>query len=131
MPGFQADIIGVGCPPALAQNINGVGVGGLTATGSTQVTALLVTACSNLFTTVAASTGAILPIVSATQQQCRAGAGDIIAIYNNGANPLAVYPPVGQSIGTLSANTAISVPAGKSGMFSPIGNGNYVYFLSA
>ena len=127
MPGFMQDIQGAGTSGLLAQTINGVGVSGLTATGSTQAGALLVTACSNLFTTTAASTGARLP----RTDEARISGGDIIAIYNNGANALLVYPPVGFKIGTLSANATISVPAGKAALFGALGDNNYVYFLSA
>jgi len=127
MPGFQLDIQSAGLSPLAAAMINGANAGPFTATGSTQATALLLQACSNLFTTVAASTGAILPLTT----QARISPGDIIAVSNNGANALSVYPPVGFSIGTLAANTALSVPAGKSALFQALGNNNYVYFLSA
>lgn len=127
MPGFQLDIMGSGASSLLAANINGVGVSGLTATGSTQATALLITSCSNIINTAAASTGVRLP--GATES--RAGVGDIIAVYNLGANALAVYPPVGGTINLIAVNTALSVPTGKAALFSPLGNGNYLYFLSA
>lgn len=127
MPGFMLDVMGAGISPLAAQTINGVGAGGLTATGAAQATALLVTACSNLFTTTAASTGARLP----RMDEARISGGDIIAIYNNGANALLVYPPVGFKIGILANNATISIPAGKAAFFSPLGDNNYVYLLSA
>ena len=127
MPGFQQDLMGAGFSALQAQMINGVGAGPLVATGATQATALLVTACSNLFVVVGAGTGVILPLLT----QSRAGGGDIIAVYNNGANALLVYPPVGFVIGTLAANATVSIPSGKAAFFSPLGNNNYVYLLSA
>lgn len=127
MPGFMQDVMGAGLPALVAQQINGVGVSGLTATGSTQAGALLITACSNLVTTTAASTGVRLP----RTDESRVSSGDILAVFNNGANALLVYPPVGFKIGTLSNNATISVAAGKSALFSALGDNNYVYFLSA
>lgn len=78
----------------------------LTATGSTQVTALVLTGNYAVFGTVASSTGAILP----------AGNEPFIVI-NGGVNALSMYPPVGGAINGGTANAAFSVTAGKTALF--------------
>lgn len=126
MPGFQRDVMGLGMAPALAQAINGVGAASLTATGSTQADAYAMTTCSNEFTTVAASTGARLPIVGAP-----VSVGDIVAVYNKGANTLTVYPPVGGAIMLSAANAGVSVASGKSALFGCRGDGNWFSIIGA
>lgn len=103
------NMMGTGTPAAQASAIGGVVSTALTATGSTQGTALAVPSNINQFTTVAASTGAILP---ATAQP-----SDEYVIMNAGANALLVYPPSGASIGAGAANAGFSVAAGKSAYF--------------
>lgn len=85
---------------------------GLTATGTNQAGALALTATMNVFSTVAASSGCLLP---------NAEGKDVIIVVNNGANTLSVYPSGTQTINGGSASAAISVPAGKSAFL--IGNG--------
>lgn len=85
----------------------------LTATGNSQATALALVSSFSIFTTVAASTGAILPAASGQEDY---------SIYNGGASPLTVYPAVGQQINGLAANTGLSVPNGKSARFTSGGN---------
>jgi hypothetical protein len=126
MPGFMKDVIGSGVAPLVAQNINGVGQGAQTATGSTQADAFALTTCSTEFTTVAASTGARLPAPG-----LNVGPGDILAVYNQGASTLTVYPPVGFKIGLAATNAGVSVASGKSALFGSRGDGNYFAFLSA
>jgi len=126
MPGFQKDMMGAGLTGPQARNINGVGEGGKTATGTNQATAYALTTCSTEFTTVAASTGAILP--DTTKQVL---GGDILAVYNQGASTLTVYPPVGFRIGLAATNAGVSIATGKSALFGARGDGNYFLFLSA
>jgi hypothetical protein len=83
-----------------AQAIQGTVANGLTATGNSQATALALSADINYVTTVAASTGVILPPMNP---------GDSINIYNKGANTLAVYPPVGGAINSVATNGAYNV----------------------
>jgi hypothetical protein len=73
---------------------------GLTATGSTQATALLLIRPINNVTTVAASTGVILPIPTD---------GMRIIVRNGGANALSVYPSTGVQINAIAANSAFSL----------------------
>jgi hypothetical protein len=78
---------------------------GLTATGSSQATAFPLTNNTlHEFTTVAASTGAILP-VGVTPSE--------VTIYNSGASTLTLYPPMGGSIDAGSANASVSLAAGS------------------
>jgi hypothetical protein len=85
-----------------AQMIVGTVANSLTATGATQATALPLAGDINRFTTVAASTGALLPSMNP---------GDSIQVFNGGANALLVYPPVGGAVNALSTNTGYSVAA--------------------
>jgi len=75
----------------------------VTAAGSTQGTATLVTGSHVIVTTAAASTGVILP---------QAEPGAEVTVKNLGANALNVYPATGGAINALSANAAFSVAAG-------------------
>ena len=72
---------------------------GLTATGTTQVTAYEVTTAKAAFSTVASGAGAVL--------DDQAAAGDSQLIYNGGANALSIYPPSGAQINALGANNAM------------------------
>lgn len=83
-----------------AQAIAGTVANTLTALGNSQGTALALPADINRFTTVAASTGTIIPAMNP---------GDYVEIYNGGANALAVYPPTGGAINAVATNGAYSV----------------------
>lgn len=126
MPGFQKDLMGVGMPAQQAQALNGVGQASQTATGSTQATAFAITTCSTEFTTVAASTGAILPATG-----LNVSTGDVLAVFNQGASTLTVYPPVGFKIGLAATNAGVSVASGKSALFLARGDGNYFSLIGA
>lgn len=76
---------------------------GATANGTTQATAYPIVTTSVQFTTVAASTGAILPT---------AVPGQRIFIANDGANTLLLYPATGGIIDQTSLNTPISIASG-------------------
>jgi len=109
----KSELMGVGMPASLANKIGQDGPAtGLTATGSNQAGALALTSTMSIFSTVAASTGCVLPNAE--------GKGEFIVI-NNGANALSVYPNGTQTINGGSAGAAVSIPAGKMGLF--IGNG--------
>lgn len=126
MPGFMKDLMGVGTPPAMAQAINGVAQWAQTALGSTQAGAFALTQCATEFTTVAASTGARLPATG-----LNVSTGDVLAVFNQGASSLSVYPPVGFKIGLAATNAAVAVGTGKSALFVARGDGNYFAIVSA
>ena len=75
----------------------------VSAAGSTQGTATALTTMINNVTTVAASTGVVLPT---------AAAGYIVIVRNGGANALSVYPATGAAINAGAANAAHSLPVG-------------------
>jgi len=75
-------ILASGNSPLATISIAGDGATALTATGTTQATALQLSAVMNAMGTTAASTGVKLP-------PCEAGA--VVYIYNGGANTLQVY----------------------------------------
>lgn len=117
----------------------------LTASGSTQGTALPLPRDLNQFTTVAAGTGCILPFgvdqIASTQSVAPPGTtqnnygiaefGDTFAVINQGANALLVYPQLGgkSSLGG-AANAGYSVAAGKGATFQYLGGGNWFSDLS-
>lgn len=81
---------------------------GLSGAGTTQGTATVIANQTNEFTTVAASSGAILP----SPEQ-----GEFIYVANAGANALAMYPASGHTINALAANAPFSLAAGKNAVF--------------
>lgn len=103
--GLLKDMVGAGVQSHRGQAINGSVATGLTAAGNNQATGLALTASINVFGTVAASAGAVLPL---------GRAGDSVTVRNGGANALSVYPPVGGSINGGSTNAAVSVAATKA-----------------
>lgn len=122
----QANLMGAGCPALQARASMGFPSIGLTATGSTQGTALALPSDFNQFSTAAASTGAILPATGFQYQIT-----DTIIVVNHGANALTVYPPTGGTIGTASANTGFSVASGKTAWFLVVGTNAYAASVSA
>lgn len=96
-----------------------------TSAGTTQATAFAITTANTVFTTVAAGSGARLPVTPAVS------ANDRLHVANHGANTLTVYPPTG---GALSSNT-VNVPAlvapKKCAEFLCIDGTNYSVSLSA
>lgn len=75
----------------------------VSAAGTTQGTATLLTKSYNNVTTVATGTGVLLPVIGATT------VGYIITIVNSGANALSIYPNSGVSIDSLANNVATTL----------------------
>lgn len=120
---FTSDLMAFGASPFLAGAVVGSVSNNLTATGSTQGTALALTASLNVVTTTAASTGVLLPPMQA---------GDDVLVTNLGASSLSVYPRTGGTIQGGSANAAFAVAAGKTARFIARDNSaNSVALLSA
>jgi hypothetical protein len=117
------NLMGSGTAPQAAQAAVGFPSNSLTATGNSQGTALLLPSDFSIFTTVAASTGAILPSNTTP--------GDWYTVVNHGANALSVYPPTGGKIANGSANAAFSVGANKTAQFQSIDGTNFAASLSA
>lgn len=104
--------MGAGCAALQARASMGFPSVGLTAAGSTQGTALALPSDFNQFSTVAASTGAILPPAGFQYQVT-----DTVIVVNHGASALTVYPATGGKIGTGATNAGLSVPSGKTAWF--------------
>ena len=119
------NLIGLGVPGVTAQAMCGIPTTAATAAGNSQGTALLMPSDFVVFTTVAASTGTILPSSPAV------GASDWLTIVNHGANTLSVYPPTGGKIANGTTNAAFSVAATKTANFMCIDGTNYAASLSA
>jgi len=77
----------------------------VSAAGTTQGTGTALTVDYNVVTTVAASSGVVLPAATA---------GRRIIIVNKGANALSIYPASGGTIDALAANAAILIAANGS-----------------
>lgn len=121
----QKEILAGGASAQLSDAITGSQSAGLTAAGSTQATALALSASDNQITTAAAGTGVILPQY--------AQPGDEYWVYNGGANALLVYPPLnsGASIGAGAANAGFSVATTKGALFKMINALVWIVILSA
>lgn len=115
-------LMGSGLAAQAATNIVGDGATGLTATGTTQGTAYVLTAANSQFSTTAASTGALLFDVDQF---------DMVFVDNDGANALLVYPPSGHNINALAANAGYSIAAGKGALFIKCSTTAWISFLSA
>jgi predicted RecA/RadA family phage recombinase len=95
---------------------------GLIATGSSQATAFrLLNNTLHEFTTVASSTGAILPVGSLPSE---------VTIFNDGASALTIYPPTGGSIDSGTANASVSLVAGSGATFWASTPSNWYHLVS-
>lgn len=119
-------MIGAGISPQQAQSLLGLTVIGLTAAGNSQATAKAITGDVIVLTTVAASTGVILPASSDEIVP-----SDRMLVANYGANALAIYPPVGGKINNGAANAAISLAANKVAELISLGYGNWLALVGS
>jgi len=116
---YPSRCMGVGMAAALTEQVCGDVQDNVTAAGSTQGTATLVTGAHVIVTTAAASTGVILP---------PAELGAEVTVKNLGANALLVYPATGGAINALAANAGFSIAAGGQGRFLGRNNINWVTY---
>lgn len=118
---IQNTLISLGMWGEIAEQVTmGDVVTGLTAAGSTQATALAITASANIFGTVASGTGAILTQTAAAR----------VLVRNGGANALLVYAPVGGTMNGTS-NGSLSIATTKNAMFVSADGVNWYSILSA
>lgn len=110
---FKRNAVALGTPPRTASALIGGSSFSLTALGSTQGTALLLSASVNEFTTVATATGL-------GAQLGMADPGDDQYVYNGGAQTLSVYGQSGEGINNGSANAAYTVAANKGVLFKKV-----------
>ena len=87
----------------------------LTATGTTQGTALALTAGNDVLTSVPSGSGVILPLQDGASHSLVIGTG--VTIFNRGAAAVNVYPPVGDQIETLAVNIPAILPAGSTATY--------------
>lgn len=118
----KRNLMGVGFSGGQVQNMRSCD-SGLTAVGTTQANGLQLKADVNEMTTVASSTGVILP--------GNTSPGDEIKIYNIGAQTLSVYAPVGETINALSSATAYSVATASVGVFTKVNATRFAGVTSA
>jgi hypothetical protein len=119
-------MMGAGLAPLTAGAVAGSLIDTMTATGSTQATALQLSADNNIVTTAAAGTGVILPF------QANTTPGDSVTVTNLGANALLVYPVVGGAVQAGATNAGFSIPTLKSALFIARNGGlNWAAILSA
>ena len=119
-------LVGTGAWGDHAREVLGSVATGLTAAGTTQTTALALTADVNSVGTTALSSGVILP---ATASQ-----SDTVVVFNGGANALEVYPPVGGTINGGATNAGVSLATLKGAEFRCVaasGGLTWIAILSA
>ena len=96
-----------------------------TAAGTTQATAYAITTANTVFTTVAAGSGARLPVTPTVS------ANDRLHVANHGANTLAVYPPTSGKLSNRTANVPALIAPNKSADFLCLDGTNYSALLGA
>jgi hypothetical protein len=117
-------MIMAGTPPLAASQVaSGPVQTGLTGAGTSSQSAALALGPSsaNIFSTVAANSGARLPFASQS--------GPVL-IFNGGVNALLLYPATGETINASTANSSFSVTAAKSVTCVPLNSG-WIVNLSA
>lgn len=116
---YPSRCLGTGMAAALTEAVCGDIQDNVTAAGTTQGTAILVTGAHVIVTTTALNTGVILP---------PAEPGAEVTVKNLGANALNVYPATGGAINALAANAAFSVAAGGQARFLGRNSLNWVTY---
>lgn len=97
----KVGLMGVGFAPEQALQLAGAGQQGLVALGTNQATATLVSSHLAAFSTVAASTGAVLSSIFTP--------GDDVYIFNGGANTLTIYPNGSDTIDNTTSQTIVTL----------------------
>lgn len=117
----QNKLVSLGMWAEIAEQVvMGDVVTGLTAAGSSQATALAISADANVFGTVASGTGAVLAVAD----------GARVLVRNGGANALLVYAPVGGTMNGTS-NGSLSVATTKNALFFSTNGVDWYSVLSA
>ena len=111
MPQRLVKMINAGLSAGTAAMIGGDIQDNVTATGTTQATAAPIYGDNCIVTTTAAGTGVIFSGTTLSS-------GDVLQVYNLGANALLVYPVLGSTINALAVNAGFSIPAGKAAFFT-------------
>lgn len=115
-------MMGGGIPSGMAKAINGTVAAAQSGAGTTLATGTAINAGFNVFTTVAASSGATLP-------SCEIG--DSVLVFNNtGTNNLTVYPDSGSTINQLSASVGVLLPPYTVASFYRVSTTGWIASLS-
>ena len=107
---------------AAQQLISGDVATALTASTTTQATATAITADISVFTTVASTGAVILP---------SGGAADILIMNGQATNALIVFPPIGGTINSGSANASYSQAVSKCARYVTADGLNWYAMISA
>jgi Flp pilus assembly secretin CpaC len=97
----------------------------VSAAGTTQATATLLTTATSIVTTVAAGSGVRLPVTPTVS------AGDRLHVANHGALTLSVYPPTGGKLSNNTANVPALVAPKKSADFLCLNGTDYSVMLGS
>ena len=118
-----AKVFGAGLPGLAVQAIcQDIGTS-LTASGTLQSDALELVNADNDVTSVASGSGVVL--------LSTASAGDTQTVFNSGANPLKVYPPVGSKINSLPTNVWMILAVNTGCIFKRVSSTKFFGVLSA
>lgn len=93
----KVSMMGVGFAPEQANVIAGAGQQGLTAAGTNQATATLISGHLAAFSTVGSSTGGVLSSIFTP--------GDDVYVFNGGSNTLTIYPNGSDTIDNTTSQT--------------------------
>ncbi len=115
---LPTELMGLGLPHSLANHLGSDVTTGVVAAGTTQTGAKALTTGFNEIATAAANSGVMLDSFS-----------DFHLIFNGGANPVSVYPPVGSYMNGTQ-NASFSVTNAKTAFFFRSGL-RYIGVLSA
>lgn len=114
--GQVLDYSNAGVPIEAAKQVGETRSIGLSAAGaSSQTNGKALQGSVNVFTTVTTGSAdsCVLPLKAIVKR-------DDIAVFNNGAGILQVYPPSGGTLNALAVNAAIPIAAGDTGYFKRI-----------
>jgi hypothetical protein len=95
---------------------------GITAAGTTQATATLLSAGINIVETAAADSGVLLAI---------AQIGAVQIVYNDGANAVKVYPPTSAQINGIGTNAAHLLATNTACVYWTLSTTQLIGILSA
>ena len=115
-------LLGSGNAGQSAQAIVGFVSLAQTASGSAQGSQSLPTSIVE-YTSSTANYGPTLPSDAAP--------GDMYTVFNNTANTVKVWPASGYALNGGTADAALSLTTKKTATFTSLGNGNWVYNLTA
>ena len=117
------ELIYAGFPGRVANALAMTGTGSISAAGTVQADATLLTTSLNLVTTATASTGVRLP---PTKNATNNEPLHFIVIRNAGANTINIFPAVGESINDGAADAAITLSASAGRILYTLGDGVWV-----